>query len=184
MSDKFKDLEEDFFKAYRSRMKDFMELKKVSDKHETLIMHLGGVIIECYLKHLIVLKYGIKKYRYVKNTSYWFNEESVSLISSKRNSTKDFIRQNSEAKNPGHDLLYAIKSLSELDDLLVDNKEIMEKIKNIQDPLAKNKSTYIDLRYRENQYFKGTDIFDDWMKDFNEVIKWLLNKSQNIEVIR
>lgn len=179
----FKEIEEDFYKAYRSRMQDFMKLKNASDKSDVLIMHLGGIVVECYLKYLIVRKYGIKKYRYVKNTSYWFSDESVSLINKESNSTKDFIKNNSEARNPGHNLFDAIKSLNELNDIMTDDIDIMKKLQNIQNPLVKEETTYIDLRYRENEYFKNTNKFDDWMEDFNGVMKWLLDKSKIVEVL-
>lgn len=170
MNEKFKDIEEDFFEAYRSRLNDFMFLKNSKDNHKMLIMHLGGVIIECYLKHLIVRKYNIKKYIFAKNSMYWCSEETANQLNHNNLRNED-IKNCSELLNPGHDLEEAIKALPELNNII--NEDISIKLRHIQDPLNQNKPTYIDLRYRKNDFFDEAEKIDRWISDFIDIQIWI-----------
>lgn len=178
MNIKIQDLEEDFLKAYKSRMNDFLYLQEKKDDHKILIMHLGGIIIECYLKHLIVKKHDIKKHYFYENQDVkkiiWCSEQTALILNNNNNDNKILV------ENPKHNLMKAIKQLPELDKTMSAKKDIRLKLINIQDPLNKRKPTYIDLRYMENDIFDEKEKFEKWMDDFKYILNWIKINSKDI----
>lgn len=172
---------EDFEKAYKERFKDYIRLKKDYQDHPVMLMHLGGVIIECYLKSLIISKYKIKQR--IKND--WYSEDSVKFIKESRtNITKEQFRELKHDKgNPGHDIEKAYKQLDELDSLIASNIDLVKKISNIKNPIGKNFTNFIDLRYETKESFEDINKkFEKWEKDFKEVLNWLKEHSSEVEV--
>ena len=46
---------EDYYSAYKDRLVDYLNIFKnlEQDSQKVLLMHLGGIIIECYIKYII-----------------------------------------------------------------------------------------------------------------------------------
>ncbi|MDY4575323.1 MAG: hypothetical protein SPD90_09725, partial [Intestinibacter sp.] len=61
LQQELKAIEEDFGEAYHSRKKDLQSIDGIDRK--ILKMHWGGVIVECFVKYLIVQKYSMNKRR-------------------------------------------------------------------------------------------------------------------------
>ncbi|MCR1875131.1 hypothetical protein NSA45_04605 [Paraclostridium bifermentans] len=172
---------EDFEKAYKERFKDYQKLKRDYKDHPIMLMHLGGVIIECYLKSLIVKKYRIKQ----RIKRDWYSEDSVRFINESRvNIDKTKFRELKYDKgNPGHDIEEAYKQLEELDSLIASNLELSKKFKRIKNPIGKEFTDFIDLRYEIKDSFEDIDNeFEEWEKDFKDVLNWLKEHSSEVEV--
>lgn len=108
-----KPFNESFGLALEARRRDFKVLydcNKMSNDHECLLMHLGGIVVECFLKDLIVNRYGIA----YKRDKYWYSSKAHSKLSTKSNIKKKEYRDGATVDNPGHDLLLALQLLEKL----------------------------------------------------------------------
>ncbi len=172
---------EDFQNAYEERLKTYMSLKKESENNEIMIMHLGGIIVECYLKGLIVKKYNITKR---KGINIWISQQQVNhILQFNQITNKQIIEQNLGIKNPGHNIIEAYKSLDEIKDLIASNEDLSKKFSYIYNPLRKEKSSFIDLRYSTKSDFNNiNEEFVEWTEDFKEIIRWLNKNGKLVEV--
>lgn len=177
---------EDFEKAYKERFKDYIKLKNDYKEHPIMLMHIGGIIIECFLKDLIVKKYNIKK----KKGNDWYTNDAVNSIEQSRvNMDKKVLRslrygQDEKDKgNPSHDIEIAYSQLKELNDLIATNEDLAKKIKHIKDPLNNDTYSFIDLRYENINNFEDIEKkFEKWENDFKDVLNWLKQHSSEVEV--
>ncbi|MCK4257963.1 MAG: hypothetical protein KAX49_03245 [Halanaerobiales bacterium] len=168
---------ENFEEAYRSRWEDFKVLKKGNRK--ILCMHLGGVLIECLLKSLIVKKYKIKKEK--KKQSLWFNDTAFNELVSIDNPTTPIYRGKKTAENPGHKLHKALDQLQELSNNM---SYIEQKLKEIANPYPRDcDCSFIDLRYLDEEEVTDTE-FDAWFEDFSDCIRWLNKHKSNIREVQ
>lgn len=74
-----KPFNESFGLALEARRRDFKVLydcNKMSNDHECLLMHFGGIVVECFLKDLIVNRYGIA----YKRDKYWYSSKAHSKL--------------------------------------------------------------------------------------------------------
>lgn len=180
---KFIDIE-DFQSAYEERLKTFFYLMKQDKDNDNdndnkiMIMHLGGIIIECYLKALIVEKNKITKRI---GHDIWSNEQQVSEIDSNHQIKRSkIIDSNLGIKNPGHDIINAYKQLDEIKDLISSNEDLTKKFEYIQNPLKKENTNFIDLRYSIKSDFNDiSQEFNEWKNSFKEIYNWL-NRNRNI----
>lgn len=182
----FEDLLEDYQKAYSERRKDLMHNIK---KRNIVSLHLGGIVIECFIKYLIVKKFTIKKVR--THGKLWYTEKDYNYLIGLRSTTRDQKDLSNQIKqkalhNPSHNLTEAIKDyLGEID--VVMPQDIRAKLYRIEDPLNKSvadkrQESYIALRYYGEDQF-GQDVYESWLKDFNELLKWLDNNTSLIRVV-
>lgn len=173
----FKDIE-NYEDAYKERINEYMQISKLDNEMKILLMHLGGIVIEIYLKSILVKVNGIKKSHGKKK---WYNSATHEDIMSRGNiKTKDFPEATCE--NPEHDIEKAIKDINELNGLLTDNVNMEKNLKLINNPLGE-KNGYIDLRYKSYNDIDGIDdLFERWEKSFRELYRWIVKNSKNIEV--
>lgn len=172
---------EDFQNAYKERLKTYRELEKQYEGHEIILMHLGGIIIECFLKDLIVRKHKITKRIGVK---IWNTDQQVLQINANHQlSKKNIVKENLGINNPEHNLIEAYKKLDEIKDLIASNEDLGRRFEYINNPLKKQGSSFIDLRYSTKSDFNNIEEeFELWKNDFKEILVWLANNSRIIEV--
>ncbi|MEK5490058.1 hypothetical protein MKZ24_04965 [Paenibacillus sp. FSL R7-0297] len=146
---------EKFDKAYHERSRD-MALMNNNDR-KIVAMHLGGIIIECLIKFIVVKHYNIKERDGIWN---WIG-------------TRNLLTATNIIKNPSHSLVNGLK----LVDPLYNKIDIT--IKKLIDRLQRpNGTDYIDLRY-----FSGviTDKeFDDWYDAYIAIRKWLVKNLKSM----
>jgi len=87
---------EDFEEAYNSRWND---LHILNGNRKIISMHIGGIIIECLLKSLIVKKYRIKK---CKGLEYWYNESIANTLDGIPNLNNRQLKDSKTVVNPKH----------------------------------------------------------------------------------
>ena len=169
---------ENFEDAYYERLIDLNLVK--SQQRKCLAMHLGGIIIECRLKQLIM-----KKMKLVKQVScYWCNASIISDLRSKENTFQNLTDVKRHLKsvaviNTLHNFQDALKLLPEIDVGRPSN--IFE---SVSDPLQRNRESYIALRYNSDAEFSDV-FFANWYDNFVEARKWIEKRvSVNREVFR
>ena len=182
---------EDYYSAYKDILADYLNIFKnlKQDSQKVLLMHLGGIIIECYIKYIIVRVHDIKKSR--RNT-LWYSEKVFNNISNQKNLEKKYINEQATKNNPGHNIRRGIEEIdTSLKDVIEQDKNINKAIEIIQNPLLslyKNKNgydeiEYIDLRYISSDEITNIDIlFDEWKGYFSDLNKWLLVRSGELGV--
>ncbi|MBM7835734.1 hypothetical protein [Clostridium sardiniense] len=173
----FRDIE-NFHEAYNERLNEYLCMKKIDDDMKVFLMHWGGIVIEIYLKSILVKVNGIKKSHGNKK---WYNSATHEDIMSRGNiKPKDFPEATCE--NPGHDIEKAIQKIVELNELLTDDIDMEKNLKLINNPLGE-KNGYIDLRYKSYNDIDGIDdLFERWEKSFRELYRWIIKNSKSIEV--
>lgn len=170
---------ERYNEAFRSRVNEFTYINRERSDFKILIMHLGGVMLECYLKDIIVEKKRIKYS--ILNNVYWTDDESIEIALAYENVTKSQMKKVAVCQNPCHNIEKAINEIEELQELMVDNEQIKKYVEIIDKPLDDN--TYIDLRYKsESEYSDLNDKFQSWSNAFREVFRWIRENKENIEV--
>lgn len=161
-------IEENYEQAYHDRLKDLIRLNTKEDPRKTFSMHLGGVIIECLLKKLIVQKYNITKVR-AYNNYQWFTQSVYEAFKSQGDiEKKEF--QKKCIQNPEHRLIDALKLLDEIYANIPD--DINEKLEKLCNPLQTHDCDYIDLRYKPENGVSEQD-FTAWCEDFKDVLRWI-----------
>lgn len=176
MNSHFFEIEEDFEAAYNSRLNDFLLLKRLRQNNQSendiLMMHLAGIIAECFLKNVILTEGNYTK----QHKCSWYKEDDVQelIVNCSNNITKEDIKsiENKSMKNPGHKILEAVVIWESLNPEKGIPDNIRDILKKIEDPLAKGKPTYIDLRYRS---VHNEEPFEDWIKNFMDLIAWFAN---------
>jgi len=148
---------EDYSGAYQARKNDVIALLTLPSNHKIAIFHLGGIAIECKLKAFLLVYHRINNWdersRRIKDSMY-----------------------NQEIKNPNHGLLTAIKRMPELYRKAKLNREFMEHLGNIINPLGASSITYIDIRYHS----EPEQLEDDWKMSFDYVYGWLEKNRKTI----
>lgn len=168
---------EDYDSAYYSRLDDFRIIK--NERRKIMAMHLGGVVIECLLKSLIIKKYGITK---AKATTSWFDQSAVVKLLELNNPTKAQYNTQKTLDNPGHELQSALRLLEELADIMP--IDIESKLKQVFNPLQcrNDRSTYIELRYCTEGRFTDHE-FDTWFTNFQDCINWINSQKYKISEV-
>ncbi|KYH30635.1 hypothetical protein CLTEP_25320 [Clostridium tepidiprofundi DSM 19306] len=173
-----------FEDIYESRKDDFETLTDHKINRKVLLMHIGGIVIECFVKYLIMYKYDITKRKLDKN-NYWYDEDrfnkliNIESTSGKQVDKKDYSKyalilyRNS---HEGHDFCYLIK-----EHLKFDRNNIQDALDTVYNPLGKDKECFIDLRYYDEYSDEITEyIYNNWNISYNKVIKWLYKQSDTI----
>lgn len=175
----FEDIE-DFYLAYKARFKEYGQIKGLNSIPKILLMHWGGVVIETYVKTLLVRNKGAKKER----SMFWYTLEKFNYIMSQGNLNKADYKVHKCAKNPQHEIEYGITQIDVLNNLLTDADKIKEAINTITYPLGKQtKKSFIDLRYVSPDQISNLDeLFAKWNESFKRLLKWLIDNTENIEV--
>ncbi|MFT5874732.1 MAG: hypothetical protein ACI8WT_003709 [Clostridium sp.] len=175
----FEDIE-NFYLAYKARFKEYGQINSLKDIPKVLIMHWGGIIIEAYVKYLLVKNTGSEKDR----KKLWYTIEKFNDIVIQGNLPKNKYSEYSCAENPGHVIEKGVKSIDVLDDLLTDDTSIIDDIKNITYPLGKiTKNGFIDLRYIAPESIEDLDdLFTIWNNSFKHLLKWLMDNTKYIGV--
>lgn len=176
----FEDIE-DFYLAYKARFKEYKQIKDLTPTLQILIMHWGGVIIENYVKFLLVRSTGAKKER----TKLWYTLGKFNYIIGQGNSLNkgDYPRYKC-AENPQHKIEDGITKIEVLNNLLTDDDRIKQAVNTITYPLGiRTKNGFIDLRYvSPNQISDLDELFAKWNESFKRLLKWLIDNTENIEV--
>ncbi len=149
--------DEDYTGAYQARKNDIIALLSLQSDHKIAIFHLGGIAIECKLKAFLLTYHQIDNW----------NEKS--------RRTKDSMYKQ-EINNPNHSLLTAIKHMPKIYKKAKLNREFMEHLGRIINPLGTSSATYIDIRY----YAEPERLESDWKKSFDYVYGWLDKNKETI----
>jgi hypothetical protein len=175
----FEDIE-DFYSAYNARFKEYRQIGSLNPIPKILIMHWGGIVIETYVKYLLVRNKGAKKER----SKLWYTLEKFNYIMSQGNLSKGNYPLYKCAENPQHSIEQGITQINFLNDLLTDDKKINDAINNVTYPLGRvTKNGFIDLRYvSPNQIINLDELFVKWNESFKCLLKWLVDNTKNIEV--
>lgn len=175
----FEDIEK-FYLAYKARFKEYGQINNLADIPKVLLMHWGGVVIEIYVKYLLVQNTGAAK----ELNKLWYTMDNFYSIIGGGNISKNKYCSYSCAKNPGHIIQNGVKSIDVLNDLLTDNISIIKDIKNITYPLGREtKNGFIDLRYTAPESIEDLDnLFTIWNNSFKHLLKWLIDNTKNIGV--
>lgn len=178
---------EDFFEIYENRKEDYNCIKNINRK--IIVMHLGGIIIECLVKGMICRKYKICKIKKDTN-NIWYSEGMYDILINMENNRNQINRdiyaryalvvfnglgpKKAETKN-GHDFPSLIR-----EHLNLRTDEVEEFLERVYNPLSKDKKCFIDLRYEIEDVEES--IYDKWLEAFKELHRWLGNQVENIEI--
>ncbi|ELC8425240.1 hypothetical protein QYB63_001839 [Clostridium perfringens] len=168
----FKDIE-NFELAYKERLYEYNFINKKSSVGECriLLMHLGGIVLECYIKSIIINENKIVK---SKNNKFWYNEDRVNCIEQTAQNMRKIEMKNATKKNPGHSIREAICSIGVLDEILSDRTDIELHINRIQMPFGDERE-FIDLRYSNVEDKDELEkIFSEWKESFIKLKKWIV----------
>ncbi|MGL5749270.1 MAG: hypothetical protein ACRCXT_01995 [Paraclostridium sp.] len=176
------EIEENFEYAYYSREEDLESLRNLDRK--ILNMHLGGIVLECFVKYLIVNKYGMNKRR-KSRIGEWYSEYTINLLRQK----EQLLRQNGEqlkgknyeefSCNVGskHNFIDWIKEI-----LIFDTNNINEDLEIVYSPLGEN--CFIDLRYVSESSIEEEELnrlYIQWQNSYNNVMNWLNHQADNLQ---
>ncbi|OBR97163.1 hypothetical protein CLRAG_00820 [Clostridium ragsdalei P11] len=177
----FKDLE-NFYLAYKSRFKEYMQINKLEDVPKILLMHWGGIVIETYIKHILVQISGAKKCN--SSGNLWYTMDGFNYTIKQGNMRKNKYKNYICTENPGHAIEGGIRSIDFLNELITSNIKILRDVKVVEDPLRKeSKNGFIDLRYIAPESVDRLDkLFIEWNESFKSLLKWLIENTKNIEV--
>lgn len=172
---------EDLQEVYESRKEDFNILEGFNINRRVLMMHLGGIVIECFVKSIILYKFGITKRRKGVN-GLWYNEESYGNILhiertlnqvTKREYVDNGLIVFGGAKE-GHDFPTLIQK-----HLGFDRATIQDDLDRVYNPLEKGNDCFIDLRYCDENDVEITDeLYMEWKESFNNLCIWM-DKQRN-----
>jgi hypothetical protein len=136
---------EDYHAAFVQRHQDQIVLDK--NNRRIASMHLGGIVIECLLKRMIMASLP-------RNASQEWKTDS--------NNPGHTI------KNPGHDLQSALKCHNRLYSRVKKFPQVIQWI-NIVEQLPQGH--FIDLRYDGSE--ANQKDYDDWLLAYKSLIGWL-----------
>lgn len=166
---------ENFYIAYKERLNEyiFIEEKSSDNEFRILLMHIGGIILECYIKSIIVEKKSIVKCK-GNSGKHWYDEEKINSIEGLLQNEKSKALKEPTMLNPGHNIEKAIESIDQsLKEILASKDDIKEDIKIVQNPFRDQRS-YIDLRYSATVDSNlVNNIFLEWRKSFKRLYKWI-----------
>ena len=135
--------DEDYTGAYQARKNDIFALLTLQSNHKIAIFHLGGIAIECKLKAFLLTYHQIDNW----------NEKSYRTT------------KGSMINNPKHSLMIAIKHMPKIFDKAKKDRQFMESLTHIINPLGASEINYIDIRY----YPEPEELIADWKKSFDYV---------------
>lgn len=140
---------DDYPSAFISRCLDTKRLH--TQERKIAAMHLGGIVIECFLKKTCFIYHGISKWGDVS------------------------VRTRTIVQNPKHRISNAIKLISNLHMRANASPIIMNAIRKVQEPCGQD---YILWRY---QGVEPSQVdFDDWYNSYKLLLKWLILQSKTI----
>lgn len=173
----FRDIE-DFYSAHRERLREYLKIKKIGDDPKILMMHLGGIIVETYVKYIIKNNNDAKKVR----GDYWYTERGFNSIMNNRNMPTKEYKNFSCYKNKRHSIEEAIKDVNDLNNRLT-SIDIINDIKLVQNPLNQDRECFIDLRYKSSNNIDNLDeIYTRWEKSFKSLLRWLRENLEDVDV--
>ncbi|WP_120750171.1 hypothetical protein [Paenibacillus ginsengarvi] len=140
---------EKFDRAYHERSIDLSQIKQM---RRIAAMHLGGVIIECLIKSIIVKYYGINQRNRITE---WIATRNIPR------SGRNIIQ------NPSHRLFQGIQLITPLFNRVDTN--IIAFLNVLQRP---NGIEYIDLRYHSGNI--TNQQYEDWLKAYTAIRAWLI----------
>lgn len=165
LEQELKVIEEDFEEAYYSRKEDLESLNDIDRK--IMKMHWGGIVIECFVKYLVVEKYSMNKMRGIGE---WFSNYTENLLREKEQEGQQLKKKDYEnyacKLGRGHDFRNWIKEI-----LKFDTNQINEDLDIVYEPLDKS---FIDLRYEPEDSQEIEDNYEKWKEAYNRVTRWLI----------
>jgi len=175
---------EDLQEIYESRKEDFKILHENSINRRVIMMHLGGIVVECFVKSIIQYKLNATKRKKDKN-GLWYDEIGYNNIlcierDLRRQVKKEDYNDNGlkifEKPKEGHDFPLLIQS-----HLGFDRDTIQEDLDMVYNPLDRDKDCFIDLRYLDEDSDEITDeLYEKWKNSYNRVCLWLERQQDNI----
>ena len=140
---------EDYASAFVERAQDQAVLAKVDRR--IAAMHMGGIVIECRLKALILGHFP-------ENQRYWRPGRK----------SKHKPSQHCNISNPGHNLEEALNKLEELGVIPSPSRQIRDALTAIQNPLPGY--PFIDLRYYSGS-LEASD-YERWKGNYQTLKTW------------
>lgn len=149
---------------------------------KVLMMHLGGIVVECFVKSIIQYKLSAIKRKKDKN-GLWYDEtgyNKILEIELSRQVKKEDYNDNGlkifGKPKEGHDFPILIQN-----HLRFDRSTIQEDLDMVYNPLDRDTDCFIDLRYLDENSYEITDeLYEKWENSFNTVCIWLERQQDNI----
>lgn len=143
---------EDYHGAFGIRFEDVRALLSVQPPRCVAAAHLGGAAIECRLKGML------RKYHRINE----WNEVGAR--------PKDpLLRQ--AISNPGHGLVAALKSMSELYKRAKADQNLLQHLARVLYPLGSTTQDFISMRYSSSA-LTAVELAS-WRRSFDYVLGWL-----------
>lgn len=149
---------EDFHGAYVERALDTVALQTANRRMGT--MHLGGMTIECLLKHMIVTYHGVTEWDRPS-----VREPGVLV------------------ENPGHDVVSAADRLSLLQDRINRDPAVRTWLHQIRFPMMHPERGKLWVTFESARYDSRvpTDAaYATWCTAYKELRKWLMEQMQTL----
>ncbi|MGY2960730.1 hypothetical protein ACVWZP_001679 [Pseudomonas sp. TE36184] len=143
---------ENYEMAFESRRADVETLMAGETPRTTAAAHLGGVAIECRLKHLVVRYHGI---------TAWGD----------RGTRPKDARKGQPIERPGHGLLASLRLMGELNKKALLDPAFLIHLSRIMNPGGATAHDFIDLRYVGEDLMGNT--LSDWRQSLKYVLGWL-----------
>ena len=178
LQQELKAIEEDFGEAYHSRKKDLQSIDGIDRK--ILKMHWGGVIVECFVKYLIVQKYSMNKRRKSK-IGQWFSDYTENILREKEQQghqlTGNDYKEYACDLESGHNFIMWIRKRLKF----TIAGEIDDALNIVYNPLEyEGKRCFIDLRY-ESEHLQGIeDKYIKWKEAYDKVFTCLIGHLNNL----
>ncbi|MEJ8554835.1 hypothetical protein [Tepidibacter sp. Z1-5] len=171
---------EDFEEAYECRKEDFNTIKNKGRK--IFCIHLGGIVMECLIKKLVIYKYDITKRKKDKK-SHWYSECRINLLEDKEKELKQIGKQ-LEKKMYADAALKSVGNSHDFPTLIarflkLDISSINDDLQMIFNPLDRDKECFIDLRYCSEDEISD-DMYSEWKTSYKKCKIWIENQMENI----
>lgn len=183
LDNEFVDIIENFEDAYDIRKED-LDYIKGSDR-KILNMHMGGIVLECLTKHLIVSTYNME-FRRKSKLGHWYSEYTKHKLIDIKNSGKN-VEKGDYTKygcilGQGHNF---IDWIGDKDILNYDISHIRTHLETVYNPIEEDGiKSFIDLRYFSDEnliYGEIDEIYTRWEDSYNRCIIWLESKLSTLE---
>jgi len=161
---------ENYEKAYLDRKKDFALMKKNGRK--VMSMYLGGILIECLLKTIIIKKNKVQKtitvFEKSRRVAYWYNDENYKKLQSIKKPQKSDYKRLNNGFNPEHNLILALKQINEFYENITE--EGIKRLEMLNRPI--NNQNFTSLRYTYDDEIPD-EVYKQWEENFMYFINFL-----------
>lgn len=174
LQQELKAIEEDFEEAYYSRKEDLRSINNLNRK--IMEMHWGGIVIECFVKFLVIEKYSMNKMRKNNNKiAQLFSDYTENILREKENGgyqlTKNDYNDYGFKLSEGHNFIALIENKLKI----TISGEIDYYLNIVYNPLEyeEQNKCFIDLRYESEDLQGIEEKYQQWKTSYKKVMTWL-----------